>query len=287
LRTGRKILGCCLALLVLGPLGAATSDAHVLEGPHALTLMINALSGADTLRVEQHVVIEDPALSEHPLELTETLSYIFPDRFRSDTRYETTNRIFVASHGQALTVIDGRIVSDQEGQFDRYKDLLLYHSRELLLKALLLNHVDVGVTSLGRFDEHIAIVIGAQYPDESVPQVWVDKEQFVPLRWIHYPGSHNEAGVPDCLEFVYRNWKKWGDVWYPSLIESYHNRRLMRRMRVASVQANASFSEQLLSITHLISIYSQPEPSQPVASPGGDVGEIQKTIDDFKKKFEP
>lgn len=268
-------------------MGTATAEAHVLEGPHALTLMIKALSGADTLRVDQNVVIEDPDLSDHPLELTETLSFIFPDRFRSDTRYENTSRIFVSSHGQALTVIDSRIVSDQEGQFDRYKDLLLYHSRELLLKALLQNHVDVGVTSLGRLDEHIVIIIGAQYPDESVPQVWVDKERFFPLRWIHYPGTHNEAGVPDCLEFVYRDWKKWGDLWYPALIQSYHNRRLMRRIRVAGVQANASFSEQLLSITHLISIYSQPETAPPVSSPGGDVREIQKTIDDFKKKFEP
>lgn len=283
----RKAVWCCLLFLVPGLMVVSNTDAYVLGGPHALTLMVKALSGADTLRVEQQVVIEDPVLAEHPLELTETLSFIFPERFRSDTRYENTSRIFVSSHGQSLTVIDGRIVSNQAGQFDRYKDLLLYHSRDLLLKALLLDHVDVGVTSLGRFDEHIAIVIGAQYPDESVPQVWVDKERFLPLRWIHYPGTHNEAGEPDCLEFIYRNWRKWGEVWYPSLIESYHNRRLMRRMRVNSVQVNASFSDQLLSITHLISIYSQPEPSPPVSSPEGGVGEIEKTIDDFKKKFEP
>ncbi len=259
------------------------TSGYVLQGPHLLDLMVRKLSGANSLLVEQQVVIEDSSIAEHPLELNETLRFIFPDRFRSDTQYEDTQRIHVVVQDQILTVIDEVITADHEGRFDRYKDLLLYHSRQLLHKALLLNGVDVGVTSLARDGERIVYVIGAQHPDEPVSQVWVDKERFLPLRWV----SVDSFDQHERLEFVYRNWRKTGDVWYPMLIESYLNQRLIRVIRVQNLKVNAEFEADLLNLDYLLNAYLPDEPEETPAQPESEVDEVQRTIDDFKKKFEP
>lgn len=276
-----------MLIAALGLMGVSSAYGFVPEGPQALDLMVKTLSGPNTLRVEQFVVIEDPDLAEQPLELRETCTFQFPNRFRSDTYYQDTHRILVVSGGQALTVIDGRLAAEKEARFDGYKDILLYHSRQLLLKALLKDHTDVGLTSLGRFDDRIVIVIGAQYPDESVSQVWVDKERFVPLRWIIYHSDGDPTAVgKDRLEFVYRNWQKWNDVWWPSRIESYHDRQLVRQISIRKVEANVVVDEQLLTISHLKTIYTQAPPVSEPETPKPDMDEVQETIDEFKKKFE-
>ena len=42
--------------------------------------------------------------------------------------------------------------------------------------------VDIQTASLGRFNSHIAEVVGAEARDLASPQVWIDKDEFVPLR---------------------------------------------------------------------------------------------------------
>lgn len=281
----KGIFKSLLVILVLGFGSIPQVYGFVPEGPQILELMVKTLSGANTLRVDQQVVIEDPELSPEPLELMETCTYLFPDRFRSDTRYQDTLRILVVSGGQALSVIDGRLAANKEAGFDGYKDLLLYHSRQLLLKALLKDDIDVGTTSLGRFDDRIVIVVGAQYPDESVPQVWVDQERFVPLRWISYASS-DSGGEKERREFVYRNWQKWHDVWWPSRIESYHDQQLVRQISTRRVEANVTVEEKLLSISYLKTLYTEAPPISEPETPKTDMDEVQETIDEFKKKFE-
>lgn len=273
-------------IVAFGLIGVLHVYAYVPEGPQALDLMIKMISGPDTLRVEQIVVIEDPDLSEKPLELKETCIYQYPGRFRSDTWYQDSHRILVVSGDQALTVVDNRLTTDKEARFDGYKDLLLYHSRQLLYKAMLKDHIDVGLTSLGRFDDRIVIIIGAQYPDESVSQIWLDKERFVPLRWISYHGGTPVTAGKDRLEFVYRNWRKWNDVWWPSRIESYHDQQLVRQISVHRVEKNVTVDEPSLTISHLKTLYMEAPPATSPKTPNPEVDEVQETIDAFKKKFE-
>jgi hypothetical protein len=275
-----------LLVLFLALIHAPQAGGYVLEGPHALSLMVKALSGPKNLRVDQRVIIEDPGVSEQPLELTESLILQFPDRFRSDAWYQTTHRILLVSGDRQLVVIDKRITADEEGRFDRYKNLLLYHSRKLLIKALLTDGIDVGRSSLGRFDNRIVIIIGAQYPDESVNQVWLDKERFLPLRWISYGGANKTGSDDDRLEFVYRNWQKWDDVWWPSQIESYHRQQLVRQIRTRHVEADITLPSQVMSIAHLKSRYQQAEPLQIPEPKKSETEEVLETIDEFRRKFE-
>ena len=264
------------------------AGAYVLEGPHVIEMMVKKLKGASTLRVRQQVVIEDPMVSPLPITVAENLYYHYPDRFRSETLHNDTQRILVTTPGQVITVIDNAIASNEEGRFDRYKDLLLYHSRKLLHKALVTRGVDVGKTSLGRWDDQLVYVIGAQYPDESVSQVWVDKERFLPLRWINiFPGPF-ELDKPERLEFVYRNWQKQGGVWYPHQIETYHNQQRVRMAQVMEVRSNETLQTELFNIAHLMTLYQHVEaPAQEDQSGQTQVDEVERTIDAFKKKFEP
>jgi outer membrane lipoprotein-sorting protein len=244
--------------------------------------MVKALSSAQTLRVEQTVVVEEATIANQPLELIETLSYAFNDRFRSETRFKNTERIHVVSYDRTLTIIDGRRIVDATGRFDQYKDLLLYRSRPALQKALLSHGVDVGKTSLGRYEDRIVYVIGAQFPDMSVSQVWVDKDSFLPLRWLHVPiRSPN-----DRLEFVYNEWQKKGDLWYPMQVETWHDKKRIRRVRVQQLRVDVTLSPELFDISQMVIAYPQEESTGALPGLESDPSqEVQRTIEAFQKKF--
>jgi outer membrane lipoprotein-sorting protein len=286
--------GLFTGLLVLatawgvGCLWTNTANGYVLEGHQVLTLMAGKLSGVKSLRVDQQVTVEDPAISGEPVALDETLSFLFPGNFRSDILHQDTRRIHVVSQGQTLTVVDSKITGASEGHYDQYKDLLLYHSDYMLQKIMYMHGVDVGITSLGRLGDQIVFVIGANYPDESVSQVWVDKEQFFPLRWLSVRPGKGPSAEDDRWEFVYSNWQKVDGAYYPFKIETFHNRQRIRLIRVIKADANAILDAELFNIAHLQSTYQMQEMPAPkqVQSPS-EVDEVQRTIDEFKKKFEP
>jgi outer membrane lipoprotein-sorting protein len=277
---------CCMAGLALAG-WVATAGAYVLEGPYVLALMVKKLQGPHTLHVQQQVVVEDPLVSPQSVILAENLYYSYPDRFRSETLYNNTQRILVSTPEQVLTVVDNVIASNQEGRFDAYKDLLLYLTRDLLHKALSMHGVDVGVTSLGHWGDQVAWVIGARYPDDSVSQVWVDKESLLPVRWITILAGPSPTQPPERLEFIYRNWEKQGGAWYPHQIETYHNQQRIRMTRVKQIQSNVTLPAELFDIAHLMTIY-QPADAQTQEQTGHtQMDEVERTIDSFKKKFEP
>ena len=284
--------GCCTAGLVVSlcvvGLWVTPASGYVLKGPHIIDLVIRKLAGAKTLQVEQSVMVEDPTLAGQSIELQETLRYIFPNQFRSDMQLENTHRIFVFSQGRALTVVDGAITPDRGGRYNRYKDIFLYNSRHLLHKALSTHGVDVGVTSLGRMEDRVVFVIGANYPDDSVSQVWVDKERFVPLRWINVISSEDTELEPERFDFVYRNWQNVDGVWYPMQIDTFHNQVPIRQIRVSKVQANGVIPGELMNILHLETLYKQVEaPSSEDEAPASDMDEVQRTLEEFRKKFDP
>jgi outer membrane lipoprotein-sorting protein len=272
----------------IAPLWANSAAGYVLEGPHVLTLMAAKLSGVKSLRVDQQVTVEDPAATGEPVALDETLSYLFPGNLRSDILHLNSRRIHVVSQGQTLTVVDNKITGNREGGYDQYTDLLLYNSAQMLQRILYTHGVDVGVTSLGRLGDQIVFVIGANYPDESASQVWVDKENFFPLRWLSVQSGKGKSTEDDRWEFLYSNWQKVDGAYYPFKIETLHNRQRIRLIRVIKADANAILDAELFNIAHLQSTYQMQEVPAPKDDRApSEVDEVQRTIDEFKKKFEP
>jgi hypothetical protein len=271
-------------------LGVSPALAYVPEGPQILELMVKKLAGAKTLLVEQKVTIDDADFSGKVIELGETLRFILPGQVRSVIRHEDGSRIHVRNQERNLTIVDEKIVDQSAVRFDLYQDLFLYNSRHELHKMLLIHGVDVGITSLGMMEDRVVYVIGAVYPDDAVSQLWVDKDRLLPLRWINVVSSGDGTTASERLEFVFRNWQDVGGTWYPMAIETSLNGKTIRRIGVTQVKVNADIEGELLNIDHLKTVYEEKKPAVPDNGiPDADAGvdEVQKTLEDFRKKFEP
>jgi len=197
----KKILTICLLVLVIFFISSPV-QAYVLQGPHIIDLMIEQLGEAKSLYVTQGVIfyrlvsqtdidtdetkeeyqaldnagtdlpadqgaqLDETVASEEMLQLEETLRCFFPLAFRSDAKSSESERIHVVSGDRSITIVDGGIVPTVANRFDLYKDIFLYRTREDLSERLLQLGVDVSISSLGRFEGEISLVLGAVYPDE-------------------------------------------------------------------------------------------------------------------------
>lgn len=260
------------------------ANAYVLLGPHILDIMRKELGKADRLFVSQKLFLFSEDMYEELIELNEKLMYVFPDTFRSDMFTEDAERIHVLSKGRSVTVIDGKITADRETELDRYKDIILCNSRELLEEKLPQFGIDVSISSLGRFQGRLAYVLGAQYPDTSVPQLWIDKNTFKPFRWIVL-GSDAENQA-DLLEFRYFEWRQVDKIWYPMRIEFYQGDNLVRMIAVDEIKVNANFPPRLFDIQYLKSVYPRATPVLPEPGESNGLSELQKALDEFKKIVE-
>ncbi|MGB5616456.1 MAG: hypothetical protein WBM78_06430 [Desulfobacterales bacterium] len=281
-----QILFSILLLLVpFGPIATAPpSHAYVLHGYHLLELMRREMGTARSLEVIQKLTIQESVLPTEAVVVQETLSYRFPVAFRSEFASAAGEHIQVFSNGRALTVVDRRIVSDTESELEHYKDIFLYNTRELLKNRLSQLGVAADVSSVGRFQGRIVYVLGAQYPDETVPQLWLDKETFRPMRWLLKPAS--AGNLSEAIEVRYDNWRKVSSIWYPERIEFYQGDRLLRRMQVQRTRVNPELSDRLFDLAYLKSIYPYAAAPPPAQGESGGKNDIQRTIDRFRKLFE-
>jgi outer membrane lipoprotein-sorting protein len=261
-----------------------SANAYVIPGPHLLELMIERLGKPKSLLTSQKILLYDVSLEKNVVKLRETLKYNFPEEFRSDIQTENAKKIYVFSSGTALTIIDNKIVSNTGTRFDCYKDVFLYRSRILLQDRLSSLGVDVYVSSLGRFQDKIVYVIGAEYPDEAVPQIWLDKDTFQPVRWLII--DNDNKNNRDVLEIRYEDWKRTHKAWYPMHIEFYHNSVLVREIYADEIKVNPSFSEKLFDIERLKSVYLNHTPIEQDENDLKGLSDIQKTIRKFKKLYE-
>jgi hypothetical protein len=220
------------------------------------------------------------------IQLDESLKYLFSEAFRSDIVSDSNQRVFVSNQGQAITVIDGVISDTGESQFDAYKDLLLYRSREILSERLTNLGIDISVSSLGKFDGRLALVIGAEFPDQTVPQVWIDKETFQPLGIIVFGAKNPYSTQTGFLEIRYSNWQQIGKISYPMLIEFIQDGMIVRAIEVDDYQINPNFSKDVFDIARLRSEYRQSFPTSDPTHESEGLSEVQKTIEEFKKIFE-
>ena len=275
--------GLFFVVIVIFTYVYSQADAYVLQGPHLLELMIQNVKASGRLFISQKLILYDNS-RQGGLEFDETLKYIFPETFRSDIISENVQRIHVLSKGEALTVIDGKAVAASETIYGRYKDIFLYNSRVLLEEKLFLHGVDVNVSSLGRFQGQPVYVVGAHYPDETVPQIWLTKDTFRPLRWI-ITGKTAE-NREDTLEVRYLDWQPLNKMWYPMRVEFYRDDILVREIKVQNIETKPIFPEDIFDIDHLRSIYLPDTLKGSEQGADKDLNEVQKTIEDFKKIYE-
>lgn len=274
----RKSLAIFFCFAILG-FQHASLHAYVLPGPFLLKLMTQKLGTADRLLVTQKLVLPGDNPNKHADGISETLKFISPVTFRSDIVSENIQRIRIVSDDIVFTVIDGKISDEPENSYDHYKDLILIRSREVLQERLSNLGVNVMVTSFGRFQGKQAYILGAQYPDETSPQVWLDKETFLPFRWIM------ASNTAKNMEVLYLDWKKSNQTWYPMHIEFFSDGNLVREIHVQDIKVNPSFQADLFDVQKLKLRYPKVEPAEPKDAGKEELDEVQKTIEEFKKIY--
>lgn len=278
------IAAIVIAAALLG--GGLPARAYVLHGYHLLDLMTDALglSKIEGLRVQQRVIVPPTESAGDESELEEVVFYRFPGEFRSQISSAEFERIHVYRYGRTLTVLDGRTVAESENDFDRYKDLFLFNSRRLLVERLPQLGVAPDVSSLGRFQGRMAYVIGAQYPDESRPQIWLDKENFRPFRWIIRPVSFSDP--TSGLEVRFYGWRQVDDIWFPLRMEFFQADQLIRVLQIETVRIDPDLSESLFNIEQLRTDYPPGGSVRPETAETREKSEVQKTLERFRRIFE-
>ncbi len=259
---------------------ATQAYAFVLPAPVALKLMAKHLGEAESLFVNQRVLLFGNENENGKIELAETLSYRFPRSFRSHIHFKNNHRILVVVSGKSLSILNGKVQPISQTRFDRYKDLLLYRSPDIVKKNLNDLGVDTTVSSLGHFENKVVLVIGAKYPDKSVSQLWIEKDTFLPCRWILKQGINSEV-----LDIIYEKWEQRQSLWYPMKIKFYQQNELIREIYVEELIAGARFSPDLFDISRLESKYGSKTMEDKTPDKSDEPDEVQKTIEDFKRLY--
>jgi hypothetical protein len=217
----------------------------------------------------------------------ETVCYRYPDRFLSKINVPSGDKIYLVQGEASLITIDQKIISEEGLPMDAYKDLFLYRSPESIMYHLSKGGINTSTVSFGRLENKIAYVIGAVYPDESLPQVWVEKDTFRPLR-LFFPRSDTSAKI----DIRYDHYFGIGEgMWYPGRVTFYQDNQPVKEQVLKTYKSSSAadaFPEYLFDIEELKKIYTPViEPGhKDEASPASELDDVKRTIDDFQKVFE-
>ncbi|MEM6532725.1 MAG: hypothetical protein AAF654_08870 [Myxococcota bacterium] len=105
--------------------------------------------------------------------------------------------------------------------------------------------VNTKVTALGIYGDDVrstAYIIGARSWETDKPQLWIDRENFQPVRLIMkadgvlYESRFTGYGSPT------------GGAWFPETIENYRDGKLVRRSRLNEIRTNEDLPETLFAI---------------------------------------
>ena len=283
-----------LLLLIIFLCGIQTiADSYVLKAPYIIDLMIRNMGKVKSADITQTLLLYPDNHTQNTAELTETVKYDFPLAFRSDITSAKIQRIHLVSHGDVCTMLDGKIVANDSqlpnNKFDIYKDILLMRSGTLLQQHLDSLGVDTAISSIGRFQNRIFYVVGAQYPDAQPMQLWVDRETLRPVRWIIK--SNHEAHSESAYEIRYLEWRRFGQnsktaFWYPMRIRFFSDGRLTREIIVKNIKINPAFAKTVFDIAHLKSLYPYNNSKRMNLGKTSEIDEIQKTIHDFQRLYQ-
>jgi outer membrane lipoprotein-sorting protein len=259
-------------------------DAYVLPGSQLIDLMTARLGKVDTISLTQQLSFVDERGETSGVSLRETAYYRYPQMFRLDSRAENLQRTLLIVDSETLLVVRNQRVTNSEEIWDRYKDILFYRSPEILQARLAVSGLDVSISSLGRFEGKPCYVLGAQYPSLDTSQIWINKDSFLPFRWLI------PKGVPRLsekqIEFRYLDWQNRGKLWFPMRIEILEDEKPVREIVVEQLQINPNFDGSIFNMDALKKKYPVSKPIQTVKEPLKPSEDIKKTIDNFKKRYE-
>ncbi len=110
---------------------------------------------------------------------------------------------------------------------------------ERLLAAV---KVNTKVDTLSRFASRVAYVLGAKESQRDRPQLWLDKETFLPLRLMVRDGS-------SIVDLVWRDWgSRTTGEWFPAGLEVHRDGKPVELCEAVSVEASRDLPDALFQL---------------------------------------
>ncbi|MBI9076717.1 MAG: hypothetical protein JEZ02_15020 [Desulfatibacillum sp.] len=304
----RCMLICALACFAMTALSA---QAYVLPAEQVLEFMDKALGPAKGLTVTEQVTMypsrvmgkpgdaespesgpvqenQEQEITPAPVVLEGTISYKFPESFREEIRNTEGASIVVISPAGVAKVADSYLIAESEDQFDLFKEPLLYRNPQLLMARLRLAGVRTEICSLGYWQGKVAYVVGAQYPDESVPQLWIEKNTFLPIRFIvtrWVPGRSR-----DSLEVRYEDWQgllvqegKKIQHRYPGRIAFVQQGEVLSQRTLVNYAMNPAYPSDTFDVERVKKAYEWAPYLREETPLSREMEGVQDAMEDFRK----
>ena len=268
-------------LLLFFMASAAPVHAYLLSATQITHQMVRKLGKPVTVSMTQKEVFfrnpTAPDADEEPLVFDEVVRFTAPDRFHASVVTDGKKVEQFSTFNTWFRVVDGKATQGPERAADRYRDPLQFRSESPIKARLTAAGVDLSVTSLNRHAGRIAWVVGASPTDTEVrPQFWVDKESFLPMRWVLFEGKKN----PRKVEIWYHGWFKQGNSFFPKRVEFYADGRLFREIRVEKVSPAKALPAKLFDrAAHS----GKKATVSPVATPARELTEQEKQMKEIER----
>jgi len=280
---GAVLLIAAVSTMLASAASPHIAVAYVLEGPHLLELSAKAMGKIAALQANQKLLIYPQTPESAPAVYDQTVTYVMPERFRSDIVSDQIKRTHLVFADSSITVIDGRMAVGED-PFDLYQQLPRSRTRQRLMRTLNRLGVETAISSLGRIAETVVFVLGARYPDESVSQLALDKKTFFPVRLLLV--DRGAAASDRHLEIFYRNWQKVQSGWFPFQVEFFINGRLAREIRVTDLRLNPSIPAGMMDLEALKTSVALNHADTPQGQKQEALDAVQQAVQNFQKKFE-
>lgn len=233
---------------------AVSSDAWSYLPP-SIQLLENLSARRAKLRLDDLTALLTAEISGVDAPVEERMYVKSPERLRLVQELPEGTRVYVEREGKRAGGPEGKLQRLDGASPTLLAALLMPRGdgdgeRTGRLMSLLKSAgVDTRVVSLGIYGEDVrdtAFIIGAKSWEEDKAQLWIDREDFQPIRWVTYL---NEDGERVRYESRFTGWgSPAGGAWFPEVIEIYRDGKQVRRSTLNEVRTNERLPESLFEL---------------------------------------
>jgi len=204
----------------------------------------------NSLQTRLKTTIFDDQYDGGRIEVSEQVYMKKGGSFRSERNFPYGENIIIQNGREAIATVR------HEGDIEKrrietvFPIVYFQESVEDLLDDLNFLGVDTNVVTFDRIDKTVTFVIGNK--DEGMPgsQLWIDKKNGAPLRFV---GTSTSGGKRIILRAEYMDYTRVEKrFWLPTRIEYYRNNELWTVCIVEEITVNKKMSQNLFRISRRI-----------------------------------
>lgn len=226
-----------------------SASGYIPSANFIIKMMLEGNQAIQDIRVEQTATVFDKNSGRESFQIPEVLYLRVPDSYRLDITLPEEKKTVIYSEGETLTIVGSKVISHSQDEKSIFKDFFIKQSVAEIIELLHSRNVNTQRMGLGRFDGRIAYIIGAKERETKFPQLWIEKDNFLPLRFIV---EEKKKDSITTLEIRYLNYQHVdGKYWYPSTVEFYYDNKLALRYQTQKVVVNTNIPDNLFDISKI------------------------------------